>query len=247
MKRTTEEFKEEILALIASFGKEPDLRERSEEGGLTVEGGKRFVLERNWFNRSWPRWLASIVANCPHKDVNRYLISNMYEEGVCDARVGTDHNDLLMRLGEAVGLTRQEIHDYPASPVTVAATSYWENVARTRPWLEAFATFACLEIRTSRQAMGPHYQGRRTRSSDAWAKLRVPPEALETFTNHEAADEDHGYEALALLLKYADSEQSQERIRHAIRESLTVERMFKNNIGNLMQNAGASDGKVAQA
>lgn len=236
MKRSTEEFKEEILGLIASFGKEPDLRERSEEQGLTVAGGQRFVLERNWFNRSWPRWLAAIVANCPHKDVNRYLISNMYEEGVCDSRVGTDHNDLLMRLGEAVGLSRQEIHDYPASPITVAATSYWENAARTRPWLEAFATFACLEIRTSRQAMGLHFRGRRTRSSDAWAKLGVPPKALETFTNHEAADEDHGYEALALLLKYVDSEESQERVRSAIRESLTVERIFKDNIGKLMQN-----------
>lgn len=247
MKRSTEEFKEEILALIASFGKEPDLREATEEQGLTIEGGKRFVLERNWFNRSWPRWLASIVANCPHKDVNRYLISNMYEEGVCDSRVATDHNELLIRLGETLGLTRQEIHDYAASPVTVAATSYWENAARTRPWLEAFATFACLEIRTSRQAMGPHYKGRRTRSSDAWAKLGLPAKALETFTNHEVADEDHGYEALALLLKYADSEENQERIRNAIRESLTVERMFKNNIGNLMLKVGEGEGRVARA
>jgi pyrroloquinoline quinone (PQQ) biosynthesis protein C len=170
----------------------------------------------------------------------------MYEEGVCDSRVGTDHNQLLIRLGEALGLTSQEIQDYQASPVTVAATRYWENVARTRPWLEAFATFACLEIRTSRQAMGPHYRGRRTRSSDAWAKLRVPPKALETFTNHEAADEGHGYEALALLLKYADSEERQERILYAVRESLTVERMFKNNIGNLMQNTGESNRRIDQ-
>lgn len=233
-----EEFKEEVLNLIASFGMEPDLRERSEEQGLTLEGARYFVLERNWFNRSWPRWLAGVVSNCPYKDVNRYLISNMYEEGVSDARVGTDHNDLLMRLGEAVGLTRQQINGYQASATTVMATSYWENVARTRPWIESFAAFACLEIRTSRSAMGTHYKGRRVRSSDAWAKLGLPANALQTFTNHEAADEDHGYEALLLLLQYADTKENQARVLRTIRESLTVERMFKNNIGLMMMNRG---------
>lgn len=235
---SSEEFKEEVLSLIASFGKEPDLRERCEEQGLTLEGARRFVLERNWFNRSWPRWLGGVVSNCPYKDVNRYLISNMYEEGVSDARVGTDHNDLLMRLGEAVGLTREQINDYQASPTTVLATSYWENVARTKPWIESFAAFACLEIRTSRRAMGALYIGRRVSSSDAWAKLGLPAKALETFTNHEAADEDHGYEALLLLLKHADTKENQDRVLRTIQESLTVERMFKNNIGTMMMNRG---------
>jgi pyrroloquinoline quinone (PQQ) biosynthesis protein C len=87
--------------------------------------------------------------------------------------------------------------------------------------------------------MGPHYRGRRLRSSDAWAKLNIPEKCLETFTNHEAADEDHGSEALALLLKYTDTEEAQATVRRAIRESLTVERMFKNNIGNLMLTAEA--------
>ena len=238
MERSRDDFKERILSLIASFSREPDLREVAEEKGLTVAGARQFVLERNWFNRSWPRWLAAVVANCPNKDVNRYLISNMYEEGVRDSRVGTDHNDLLMRLGERLGLTRAEIHQHAASPITVAATSYWENVARTRPWLDGFAAFGCLEIRTSRQAMGDHYKGRRTRSSDAWAKLGLAADALETFTNHEAADEDHGYEALALLLECADEEPKQASVCQAIRESLTIERMFKNNIGNLMMTAG---------
>jgi pyrroloquinoline-quinone synthase len=161
----------------------------------------------------------------------------MYEEGVCDARVGTDHNELHLRLGEALGLTRRQITDYRASPPTLAATSYWDNTARTRPWLEAFAALVCLEIRTSVRAMGSHYQGRRGKSSDAWARLGLPAKALETFTNHEAADEDHGYEALELLLKYTDTEEKQDRVIATIRQSLTVERMFKNNMGKMMMDA----------
>jgi pyrroloquinoline quinone (PQQ) biosynthesis protein C len=203
-----------------------------------VAGGQQFVLERNWFNRNWPRWLAAIVANCPEKDVNRYLIANMYEEGVCDPRVDTDHNDLHMRLGESLGLSREQIHSHAASPVTVAATSYWENMARTRPWLEAFAALTSIEIRASQRAMGSHFRTKKVRSSDAWAKLGVPREALATFTNHEAADEDHGLEALALLVKHADTEEKQEAVLRAIRDSLAVERTFKNNIGDMMM-AGA--------
>jgi len=236
MKRSTEEFKNEVLATIASYSKEPDLREKCEAQGLTLEGGKYLVLERNWFNRNWPRWLGSVVANCPHKDVNQYLISNMYEEGVVDPRVGTDHNELLMRLGEAIGLTRNQINDYQASPTTVAATSYWDHTARTRPWLEAFAALVCIEIRTSQRAMGAHYKAKPVKSGDAWAKLGLPAKALETFTNHEAADEDHGYEAIALLLKHTDTEEKQEKVLHTIRESLTVERLFKDNMGKMMMN-----------
>jgi pyrroloquinoline quinone (PQQ) biosynthesis protein C len=86
--------------------------------------------------------------------------------------------------------------------------------------------------------MGTHYKGRRVRSSDAWARLGLPAKTLETFTNHEAADEDHGYEALSLLLKYADTREKQQRVLQTIRESLTVERMFKNNIGAMMMNRG---------
>jgi len=238
MSQSTEKFKAQILILIASFGKEPDLRQRCEERGLTREAGRHLVLERNWFNRNWPRWLGGVVANCPHKDVNRYLIANMYEEGVRDPRVGTDHNELHLRLGEALGLTRPQINNYQASPVTVAATSYWENVARTRPWLEGFAALVCLEIRTSQRAMGSHYQEKTVRSSDAWAKLGIQRDALKTFTNHEAADEEHGYKALALLLKYADTEEKQEIVLRTIRESLTVERMFKDNIGRMMMESG---------
>jgi pyrroloquinoline quinone (PQQ) biosynthesis protein C len=162
----------------------------------------------------------------------------MYEEGVKDPRVGTDHNDLHMRLGEALGLTREQINDYQASPVTVTATSYWDNMARTKPWLEGFAALGCLEIRTSHRAMGAHYRGRRVKSSHAWAKLGLSAKAMATFTNHEAADEEHGSEALALLLKYADTEEKQETVLRTIRQSLTVERMFKNNIGKMMMECG---------
>jgi pyrroloquinoline-quinone synthase len=222
MDRLTKDFKEQLLSLIASFGKEPDLRVLCEEKGLTREGGKRLIWERNGFNRNWPRWLGGVVSNCPHQEVNRYLISNMYEEGVADTRVGTDHNELHMRLGEALGLTRKQINDYEASPTTVAAMSYWEDVSRPRPWLEGFTALVCLEIRTSQRAMGTHFQPKRVRSSEAWAKLGIEAGALKTSTNHEAADEDHGYEALTLLSKYADTEEKQGIVLRMTRESLTV-------------------------
>jgi pyrroloquinoline-quinone synthase len=238
MKRSREEFKEEVLKLIASSRMEPDLKESCEQRGLTWEGARQMVLERSWFNRSWPRWLGSVVANCPHKDVNKYLITNMYEEGVTDRRVGTDHNELLLRMGEALGLTRDQINDHQASPVTVAATSYWANTARTRPWLEGFAALVCLEISASRRAMGPHYREKPVKSSEALAKLGLSAKAIEGSTNHDAAEEDHGTEALVVLLKHSDTEESQESVLKAIRESLTVIRMFNDNIGRMMMNVG---------
>lgn len=237
MKRSAEEFKEAVTSLIGALRREPDLKEVAEQRGLTREGARRMVLERSWFNRAWPRWLAGVTTNCPYKDVNKYLIANMYEEGVNDHRVGTDHNELLLRMGEALGLTRDEINAYQASPVTVAATSYWANTSRTAPWLYGFTALVCLEISAARRAMGPHFRERGVKSSEALAKLGLPPRAIQGSTNHDAAEEDHGTEALQLLLKHADTEEKQETVLSAIRESLTVIRMFNDNIGRMMMEA----------
>jgi pyrroloquinoline-quinone synthase len=186
--------------------------------------------------------LAGVTTNCPEKDVNKYLIENMYEEGVNDHRVGTDHNELLLRMGEALGLTRREIQDYQASPVTVAATSYWANTSRTRPWLYGFTALVCLEISASRRAMGSHYREKAVKPSEALRKLGLAPKEIEGSTNHDAAEEDHGTEALRLLLKHADTEEKQETVLSAIRESLQVIKMFNDNIGRMMMDSSGEVG-----
>src|SRR5438093_6809816 len=87
---------------------EPASFNRVEPGQLTREGGRLFVSQFSHFTRNFPRWLAAVTANCPQPEVRKFLAGNIYEEEIGPGGQGS-HYDLLLRQGEAMGLTRQEI------------------------------------------------------------------------------------------------------------------------------------------
>ena len=67
------------------------------------------------------------------------MIENMYVEEVVDPTVKTPHYESLVQFGLALGLTRKDFADYEPLPATIMAINYWDNVGKTKPWLEAFA------------------------------------------------------------------------------------------------------------
>src|SRR6202012_3106646 len=57
-------------------------------------------------------WVAAVYANCPHPDVQHFLLENVTEE---EGRVGMGgaapvrHSDLLLEFGETCGKSREEV------------------------------------------------------------------------------------------------------------------------------------------
>ena len=105
-------------------------------GGCTREQVQGWVLNRFYYQIAIPIKDAAIMSNCPDRDVRREWIQRIIDH---DGRQGDEGGiEAWVRLGEAVGLTREDIislkHVLPGVRFAVDA---YVNFARTRPWPEA--------------------------------------------------------------------------------------------------------------
>jgi pyrroloquinoline-quinone synthase len=83
-----------------------------------------------------PRKDAAILANCPDREVRRRWMRRILDhDGTTNGEGGIE---AWLRLGEAVGLTREEVRDERrVAPGVRFAVDAYVTFARTRPWVEA--------------------------------------------------------------------------------------------------------------
>jgi pyrroloquinoline-quinone synthase len=109
------------------------------EGHLSRRQIQGWVANRFYYQESIPRKDAAILANCPDREVRRRWIRRIIDhDGTADGEGGIE---AWLRLGEAAGLTREEMWDerHVVPGVRFAVDAY-VNFARTRPWVEAVAS-----------------------------------------------------------------------------------------------------------
>ena len=112
---------------------------RMNEGRLSTGQLQGWVANRFAYQAAIPRKDAAILANCPDREVRRRWIRRIHDhDGTADGEGGIE---AWLRLGEAVGLTRQEVEDerHVVPGVRFAVDAY-VTFARTRPWVEAVAS-----------------------------------------------------------------------------------------------------------
>ncbi|MDP9425080.1 MAG: pyrroloquinoline-quinone synthase PqqC [Actinomycetota bacterium] len=109
------------------------------EGGLSRRQIQGWVANRFYYQENIPRKDAAILANCPDREVRRRWIRRIHDhDGTADGEGGIE---TWLRLGEAAGLTRDEMWDgrHVVPGVRFAVDAY-VTFARTRPWVEAVAS-----------------------------------------------------------------------------------------------------------
>jgi pyrroloquinoline-quinone synthase len=97
------------------------------------------VANRYYYQENIPRKDAAILANCPDLEVRRRWIRRIIDhDGTAGGEGGIE---AWLRLGEAVGLTREEVADgrHLVPGVRFAVDAY-VTFARTKPWVEAVAS-----------------------------------------------------------------------------------------------------------
>jgi pyrroloquinoline-quinone synthase len=112
---------------------------RMNEGRLGPGQIQGWVANRFAYQAAIPRKDAAILANCPDREVRRRWIRRICDhDGTADGEGGIE---AWLRLGEAVGLTREEVADerHVVPGVRFAVDAY-VTFARTRPWVEAVAS-----------------------------------------------------------------------------------------------------------
>jgi pyrroloquinoline quinone (PQQ) biosynthesis protein C len=179
--------------LIAAMSSEPTI-------GVT----RAFVLQWTKFSRLFPRWVGAIISNCPEFAVIAYEIENLMSEVVREPASDDNHYELLIRLGESVGLARAEIEAHPV--LTEASETFgwlWEK-ARHPDWLVGFTAVNGLEILGDRNL--PMKYGIRAGTglvAEPYARtLGLAEDSLEFFEVSDQADAGHGQKTVELIARF---------------------------------------------
>jgi len=161
-----------------------------------------YVLEHQHFLRNWVRVLSLIVAKTDKDDVVRYELENMTVEflGWGDK---PSHYELLIRMGESLGMRRDEILSTRPLPSTLSAINTWRRIGETKSWVETMAAMHSLELVADRSlrkyGAKMHYFNPSILDSDEY------PQAVKDFLREGyEADEYHAGEALELVEKYSE-------------------------------------------
>jgi pyrroloquinoline-quinone synthase len=135
----TESFVAALRAQSRRYHDQHPFSRRMNEGSLSRGQIQGWVANRFYYQETIPRKDAAILANCPEREVRRRWVRRILDhDGTADGEGGIE---AWLRLGEAVGLPREEMADerHVVPGVRFAVDAYL-TFARTRPWVEAVAS-----------------------------------------------------------------------------------------------------------
>jgi pyrroloquinoline-quinone synthase len=135
----TDEFVAALREQSRRYHDQHPFSRRMNEGELGREQIRCWVANRFAYQAAIPRKDAAILANCPDRQVRRRWIRRIHDhDGTADGEGGIE---AWLRLGEAVGLGREEMEDQRhVVPGVRFAVDAYVTFARTRPWVEAVAS-----------------------------------------------------------------------------------------------------------
>ena len=135
----TDEFVAALREQSRRYHDQHPFHRRMNEGELGREQIRCWVANRFAYQAAIPRKDAAILANCPDRQVRRRWIRRIHDhDGTVDGEGGIE---AWLRLGEAVGLGREEMEDQRhVVPGVRFAVDAYVTFARTRPWVEAVAS-----------------------------------------------------------------------------------------------------------
>src|SRR3954462_8746275 len=181
---------------------------RMDAGELSREELGRWVANRFYYQRCIPLKDAAILYNCPEVEVRREWISRIIDHD--GTGPGTGGIESWLRLGEALGVSREELEsERRVLPAVRYAVDAYVSFAKQRPWIEAVASsltelFGPAAIKVRVAALERH---------DPW----VDPAGLESSrTRLELAPRDAQH-ALDIVVDRCMTREQQERAVAALR------------------------------
>jgi pyrroloquinoline-quinone synthase len=109
-----------------------------------------YVVEHQHFLRQWVRSCAHIMAHTDQPKVWLYELDNLNTEfgGFGPERVS--HYELLLRMGESLGVDRARVLATEPLPATRRAVEAWNEIAGREHWLSTLAAMHGLELIANR-------------------------------------------------------------------------------------------------
>jgi len=158
--------------------------------------------------------------------VKRMVWAHEQEELLGDPKTGTaDHLSLIVQEGGPVGLTPEDYVQTPPADGSLACYYAWLHLAINRPWLEALAASAILEIKNSDLLMRGGGWSHRA-SAKITAEFGIPLNDQPNLATHMEADVEHGNLLMQVARVHAQAPEAQQAILRGARDSLAIGRAF---------------------
>jgi pyrroloquinoline-quinone synthase len=198
------------------------------EGRLSARQLQGWVANRLAYQRAIPRKDAAIISNCPDPEVRREWMQRIVDHD--GTRPGTGGIEMWIRLGEALGVPRQEMEDerHVLPGVRLAAESY-VTFCKTKPWIEAVASsltelFAPDLMRKRIAAFPQHYP---------W----IRSEALQYFQSRLIQAPRDSQQGLRLVQEHCITMEGQRRAFEALAFKLEMLWVMIDTIHNAYQDS----------
>ena len=161
-----------------------------------------YVVEHQHFLRQWVRSCSYIMARTDQPKVVLYELDNLTTEfgGFGSAR--PSHYELLLRMGESLGVGREKILATEPLPATRRALEEWNRIASEESWVEALVAMHSLELIANRnlvdEGASVHYF-----DPSILRGTEITDPAKAFLREGYEADVAHSDEALNLVTEFA--------------------------------------------
>ncbi|MGC2288715.1 MAG: iron-containing redox enzyme family protein [Thermoplasmata archaeon] len=161
-----------------------------------------YVFEHQHFLRQWVRSCAYIMARTDEPEVARYELDNLNTEFGGFGTPSPSHYELLLQMGESLGIQRDQVLGTPPLTSTAVAIREWNRIATEEHWVEAMAAMHSLELIANRNLVD---EGASIRYFDPGilSSSAVTGATKAFLREGYEADVGHSDEALALVDRFA--------------------------------------------
>ena len=144
-----------------------------------------------------------------------------------------DHITLAVKEGEVLGLTAKAFDQTGCIEGGVVCFSAWIRLAQ-RPWLEAIAASAILEVRNSAELIKGGSLSRRI-GGIFERDLGIPLRKQINNAEHVVMDVEHAHLLMKVARKYATTEANRQAIINGAKESLLIDRVYRNHLAEMLE------------
>lgn len=226
------ELREKFQAVHRSYHHLHPFHRRMNAGELSPAQLRGWVANRFYYQRNIPLKDASILSNCPIREVRRIWLHRISDhDGI---REGEGGIEAWLRLGEACGLSREEILDerHVVPGVRFAVDAYL-SLARTKPWPVAVAS-------SLTELFAPDLMAARIKAFEQYYTW-VPPWGLEYFRSRVPRAHTDSDEAMELTLRYCNTRDLQEQAVQALQTKCDILNSQLDAIAAAYPDAGDAD------
>lgn len=183
-----------------------------------------YVFEHQHFLRQWVRSLAFVIAKTDVVDVTKFELENINIEFGGGQGLNHDqpaHYDLLLEMGESLGIKKQKILDTPPLPATKVSLETWQYIAENYHWLETMTAMHGLELIAHRDlrsyGASKHYF-----DSDILESEAITSETKAFLLEGYEADINHSEDAFQLIELYTRKLELTENVQSTFLKSINL-------------------------